>query len=93
MMALSQAFCLALNTTLRLMDDPPKPLETLNVVALTADLPTHGLRRGQVGTVVEVLADGHYEVEFADENGRAYAMAAVPGSMLMELRYRPTKAA
>lgn len=65
----------------------------LDVVALTTDLPSQGLCRGQVGTVVEVLADGHYEVEFADESGRAYAMAAVPGTMLMELRYRPTKAA
>lgn len=75
------------------MESNPNNPAILDVVALTADLPTHGLRRGQVGTVVEVLSDGHYEVEFADENGRAYAMAAVPGSMLMELRYRPTKAA
>jgi hypothetical protein len=65
----------------------------LDVVALTMDMPTQGLRRGQVGTVVEVLGDGHFEVEFADEDGRAYAMAAVPGAWLMGLRYRPTKAA
>lgn len=75
------------------MDISTKSHALLDVVALTADLPSQGLRRGQVGTVVEVLADGHYEVEFADESGRAYAMAAVPSTLLMELRYRPTKAA
>lgn len=28
--------------------------QLLDVVALLADLPSHGLRRGQVGTVVEM---------------------------------------
>ena len=31
-------------------------VDILDVVALTADLPERGLYRGQVGTVVEVLA-------------------------------------
>ncbi len=36
----------------------------LDVVALTVDLPEHNLYRGQVGTVVEILADGGvFEVE------------------------------
>jgi catabolite regulation protein CreA len=65
----------------------------LDVVALTSDLPSHDLRRGQVGTVVEVLGQDHFEVEFADDEGRAYASVAVPASRLMALRYRPTKAA
>ena len=30
-------------------------MHLLDVVALTKDIPDHGLRRGQVGTIVEVL--------------------------------------
>jgi hypothetical protein len=41
----------------------------LDVVALLADLPTAGLARGQVGTVVESLNDTLMLVEFSDENG------------------------
>lgn len=44
----------------------------LDVVALLSEVPAHGLLRGQVGTVVEVL-DGAYEVEFSDDEGRIYA--------------------
>ncbi len=34
--------------------------------------------RGQVGTVVENLAPGIYEVEFSDDGGKTYALVAVP---------------
>lgn len=45
----------------------------LDTVALTVDLPEHGLCRGQVGTVVEFLAHGHaFEVEFSDSRGHTY---------------------
>jgi hypothetical protein len=33
--------------------------------------------RGQVGTVVEMWAPGVYEVEFADDRGKTYAMVAL----------------
>lgn len=46
----------------------------LQTVALLEDLPEHGLIRGQVGTIVEDLAPGVYEVEFSDNDGRTYAM-------------------
>lgn len=59
-----------------------------DVVALTCDVPDDGLRRGQVGTVVEMWAHGVYEVEFADLDGRAYAFAAVPEDALMPLLFR-----
>jgi hypothetical protein len=32
----------------------------LDVVALTIDLPEYNLLRGQVGTIVELLADGAF---------------------------------
>lgn len=64
-------------------------MKTLDVVAVTEDLPEKGLRRGQVGTLVESLAPGVYEVEFADTEGRAYAMVAIPENKLMVLHHRP----
>jgi hypothetical protein len=64
-------------------------LELLSVVALLADLPEHGLIRGQVGTVVERLAPGVYEVEFSDDAGRTYASLAVPGEQLLVLHHEP----
>ncbi len=68
-------------------------IELLDVAALTHDMPEHGLRRGQVGTVVEGLADGVFEVEFSDDQGRTYASLAVDAAHLMVLRYAPSKSA
>ena len=59
--------------------------EILSVVALLEDLPERGLRRGQVGTVVEVLGRGVYEVEFSDDT----AEAAVRASQLLQLHHQP----
>jgi hypothetical protein len=40
-------------------------IKLLDIVALTADLPEYKLWRGQVGTVVKILAGGKaFEVEF-----------------------------
>ena len=64
----------------------------LDVVALTEDLPEHELQRGQVGTVVEILAPDVYEVEFSDNEGRAYAELAVKAEQLLVLHYEPTLA-
>ena len=60
-----------------------------SVVALLAGLPERGLVRGQVGTVVERLAPGVYEVEFSDDQGRTYAIVALEAGQLMRLHYRP----
>ena len=64
----------------------------LDVVALLSDVPTHGLLRGQVGTVVEVL-DGAYEVEFSDNEGKTYAELALSPDQLLVLHHRPERAA
>ncbi|MSU77767.1 MAG: DUF4926 domain-containing protein [Gemmataceae bacterium] len=45
------------------------PIQLLDIVALTEDLPNRGLGRGQVGTVVEFLAPDAVEVEFSDDEG------------------------
>jgi len=65
-------------------------VKLLDVVALTEDLPERKLERGQVGTVVEVLAPDVYEVEFADNDGRTYAELAVKEEQLLVLHHKPT---
>jgi hypothetical protein len=69
------------------------PIRLLDVVALTEDLPQNGLMRGQVGTVVELLAPDAFEVEFSDDEGRTYAMLALRTEQLLVLRYRPLQVA
>ena len=65
-----------------------EPIKLLEVVALTEDLPQEDLYRGQVGTVVEILAPDVYEVEFCDDEGQTYAMKALSASQLMVLHYK-----
>jgi len=68
-------------------------IRLLDAVAITVDVPEKSLLRGQVGTVVEIYPDGQYEVEFADEEGRTYALEAFGADRLIVLRYRPEKVA
>jgi hypothetical protein len=64
-------------------------IEMHSVVALLESLPEHGLVRGQVGTVVESWAPDVYEVEFADESGKAFAMVALRPEQMIRLHYEP----
>ena len=64
-------------------------IEMHSVVALLEDLPEHRLVRGQVGTVVESWATGVYEVEFADESGKTFAMVALKPEQMIRLHYEP----
>ena len=68
-------------------------IQLLDVVALTADVPNSGVFRGQVGTVVETLSPGVFEVEFSDDQGRAYAQLALDENALLVLHYQPENAA
>ena len=72
-----------------------------DVVALTQDVRTKRiesgqdllLRRGQIGTVVMLYQDGACEVEFADREGRAFAMLPLRPEQLMILHDSPDFAA
>ena len=65
-------------------------IKPLDVVALTVDLPTYNLWRGQVGTVVEILAgETAFAVEFSDRAGRTYESLGLPPDQLMVLHYEP----
>ncbi len=68
-----------------------------DVVALLVDVPAKHfesgqplvLQRGQIGTVVMTYDGATFEVEFADQNGRTYAMLPVPVVNLMLLHQTP----
>ena len=64
----------------------------LDVVALVHDRPEHGLVRGQVGTVVEILSAGAFEVEFSDNQGKTYAMLPLKEEELLVLHHAPVRA-
>ena len=60
-----------------------REIKLLDTVALLQDLPKARLQRGQVGTIVEELAPGVFEVEFSDDQGRTYASRAVESTRLL----------
>ncbi len=65
-------------------------IRLLDVVALTSCIPEYGLDRGQVGTVVDILADGQaFEVEFCDRAGRTYESVGLRPEQLMTLHFDP----
>lgn len=61
----------------------------LEQVVLTEDLPEHGLKAGDVGTVVLVHRGGEgYEVEFVAFGGETVAVASVYASQVRPVRQR-----
>jgi hypothetical protein len=71
-----------------------------DVVALLQDVQTKHfesgqvllLRRGQIGTVVLTYEDGACEVEFANRDGRAFALLSLRSDQLMVLHDTPDSA-
>lgn len=68
------------------------PVKLLDVVALLSDKPAERLVTGQVGTVVEVLAPGVFEVEFLDSQGKTIALTELKREELLVLKHEPTTA-
>ena len=48
-----------------------------------------GLVRGQLGTIVELLSLSVAAVEFSDDQGRTYAMAALGYDETIRIHHRP----
>ncbi|MDZ7702865.1 MAG: DUF4926 domain-containing protein [Trueperaceae bacterium] len=67
-------------------------MKFLDTVALLEDLPDKRLCRGQVGVIVEVLAEGVFEVEFSDNEGRSYALTPLRRKQLLVLHLQPVAA-
>jgi hypothetical protein len=52
----------------------------LDIVVLTHDLPDQGLRRGDLGTVVELHSPSAFMVEFVAASGAAQALVTLSPS-------------
>jgi hypothetical protein len=52
-------------------------IRELDSVVLARDLPEHGLKRGDVGTVVLVHAGAGYDVEFMTLDGETLAVVSL----------------
>src|SRR5258708_1746521 len=68
-----------------------KKIRFLDTVALVDDVPERELKRGEVGTVVEILAPDVFEVEFSDEEGQTYAELALRGDQIIALHSQGEK--
>lgn len=68
-------------------------IKLLDVVALTQDVPEHNLKRGDIGTVVEILSNGEaYEVEFSNANGQMCKCVSFLASQLRGIPHEQIKA-
>jgi hypothetical protein len=63
-----------------------KPINELDCVALTGDLPEHGLMRGDVGAAVMVHGGGvAFEVEFVGYDGHTIALLTLERAQVRPL--------
>lgn len=66
------------------------PVKLFDTVALIQSLPEYRLSQGQVGTVVDILADGDaFEVEFCDRKGQTIESLGLRPDQIMVLHYEP----
>jgi len=64
-------------------------IKELESVVLTTNLPEHGLKKGDIGTVVLVHRDGKgYEVEFVTLDGETVAVISLLSSQIRPIGHR-----
>ncbi len=63
-------------------------IRELDSIVLACDLPEHGLKRGDVGTVVLVHPGGGYEAEFMTLDGETLAVVSLREEQLRPIRRR-----
>jgi hypothetical protein len=56
---------------------PDTQFKLFDNVILCEDIPDYPLKKGSIGTIVEFLKPGVYEVDFSDNQGQTYAMCSV----------------
>ena len=62
-------------------------IQEMDAIALTGDLPAHGLKRGDVGTAVLVHGTGDaFEVEFVGFDGHTVALLTLERAEVRSLR-------
>ena len=55
-------------------------MKALDVVVLEHDIPARGLRRGDVGAIVEVYGPDTFQVEFVSASGHTQALVTLKAS-------------
>jgi hypothetical protein len=63
-------------------------IKELDTIVLTADLPEHGLKRGDLGTVVLLHDHEGYEVEFLTLDGETLAVVSLRSEQVRPVRKR-----
>jgi hypothetical protein len=63
-------------------------IKELDTVVLTEDLAEHGLKRGDVGTVVLLHGDAGYEIEFVSLKGETLAVVSLAAGQVRPLGER-----
>ncbi|KAB7730939.1 DUF4926 domain-containing protein [Rudanella paleaurantiibacter] len=66
--------------------------ELLDVVAVLHDLPAEKLRKGSLGTIVELFDNQTFLVEFADPDGVPYAMPILAQDQVLKIYQTPVEA-
>ena len=67
-------------------------LKILDVVVLIEPLPLLNLRKGELGTIVEIFDKDVFLVEFTDTKGVTYAITSLKSDALMKVYYEPVVA-
>jgi len=62
-------------------------IELYKVVAVLTDFSDKNIRKGQVGTVVEKLAENVYEIEFCDKQGQTILTTSLHSDCLLVLDF------
>ena len=57
----------------------------LDVVVLKTDQPAHGLKRGDLGAIVDVYSPESIEVEFVTGSGRTKALVTLQSNDIREI--------
>ena len=58
---------------------------TLDIVVLNTDLPAQGLKRGDLGAVVDVYSPDAIDVEFVTASGRTQALITLRATDIREV--------
>ncbi len=59
--------------------------DKLEIAVLVHDIPEHGLRAGDLGTIVEVYPEGGLEIEFIRGSGATQALVTLRGQDLRKI--------
>ena len=57
-------------------------MKQFDVVKITKDNPIEGITKGQIGTILEVYDENHFEVEICDSNGITLFLGALSRDFL-----------